>query len=752
MIESLEYVDGRILVHVAENSLKTTKAFTHGSLVFNTTARTATFAQFPPMAVPEEVLLREGEELDFQLLEPDGAWRKQRRRGILTADKKNPEILRIGGMAQTPRRFTAEDGWRNEIYKYRAYFTHPGITSTIDGKFERFEQLPQWLRECIDRQKAYWNRLAWLCRDARRRCSPVPTAEIAEFVANTVLPEIDAFNLVLGRERTKEKMRHPAKLKIGEPGLDGLWKFVGELRGRIEKKRAVPEGLLEKVVAFAEQFKADYTPLKEFMNDFPAIAEREAVALGLRRFEIRPTVGAFRAALIRRNPTKATWSEGWPLLKYPNSPKAGNWGVHYYFNKAGVDSLLLETGVGIPGLTFGPPRPAGETGHVKMKCKRRTDRKMREAIISIPGEGTKKERHELRFAVLEHRPLPNNSHLKEWKLVYEDGKLWLCLVVELKRPLPKPTELAGGLEIGWRRTEEGIRFGTLYESANQTVRELIIDLQSPPKDHKNRKPFCIESGPSKWNSGCRRTRKQHWDLMKLFPEWQKDGYIPNPMEARVAIATLRDYLKDTAKIRLRKHLGERTPPWLVKAGTNGLKNLALEFLEDSVVQEVVSEWGKKNREIDNVMGLYFERTTNHIEYGQQQVAHDVCRYLQEKKIGYLVVERSFLAKVSQNQSNDAPESLKRSQKYRQFAAPARFVSILKNIAVKYGIVVEEHENLNISRRCHYCDYLNPATEKEKYNCEGCGREVKQDHNAAINLSRSADGGEKERVAAAMAGE
>jgi hypothetical protein len=222
MIQQLTYVDGCIHVHAAETSLKITKAFTHGSLTFDTKTRTATFAQLPPVAVPSEVELREGEALNFQLVGPDGSPRKQRRSGVLTADKKRPEILRIGGMAQSPRRFPAEEGWRNEIYKYRAYFTHPGINTTVEGEYQEFTQLPEWLKECIGRQKAFWNRLAWLRRDACRKCSPVPTAEIAEFVANTILPEIDAYNLMLGRKRTKEKMRHPAKLKIEEPGVDGL--------------------------------------------------------------------------------------------------------------------------------------------------------------------------------------------------------------------------------------------------------------------------------------------------------------------------------------------------------------------------------------------------------------------------------------------------------------------------------------------------------------------------------------------------
>jgi transposase len=159
-------------------------------------------------------------------------------------------------------------------------------------------------------------------------------------------------------------------------------------------------------------------------------------------------------------------------------------------------------------------------------------------------------------------------------------------------------------------------------------------------------------------------------------------------------------------------------------------------MEDAAVQEIVNGWQKKNQQIGALVALYFDRTTKRIEYGQAQVAHDLCRYLKEKGTGRLVVESNFLAKVSRQHDNEDPVSLKRSQKYRQFAAPGKFVAVLKNTAVKYGIVVDEHENVNITRMCNYCKYLNPATEKEKFNCEGCGREIKRDQNAAINLSRS----------------
>ena len=119
------------------------------------------------------------------------------------------------------------------------------------------------------------------------------------------------------------------------------------------------------------------------------------------------------------------------------------------------------------------------------------------------------------------------------------------------------------------------------------------------------------------------------------------------------------------------------------------------------------------------------------------VAHDVCRYLQAKEITRLVVESNFVAKVAGQQDNHDTVSLQRSQKYRQFAAPAKFVAMLKNTAVKYGIVIDEHVAVNISRICHYCDHLNPATEKEQYLCGGCGQMIKQDQNAATNLARFA---------------
>jgi hypothetical protein len=738
MIKQLTYDGDCIFVQAGESSLKTTKSFTHGSIVFDAATRTVAFGSLGAVMVPENLELTPGKELKFQLMAPDGSMRPQTRAGELKADEKQPSLLRIGGMSKTPRRFPAEEGWINVIYKYRAYFSHQGATTN--------EKLPEWLMGSVARQKSYWNRLAWLCRDARRRCSPVATEDVKKFVEETVLHKIDVFNETLGV--SKQKIRHPAILKVEEPAVEGLWSFVRDLGAREKKGRPVPEGLADEIAAFAKQYKSDYTPLKEFIAHFTQIAEKEAVELKLRRFEIRPVMTAFRAALARRKTGKEEWSDGWPKIKYNDSPRAGDWGLYYYFNKAGVHSELLETSEGVPGLTFGPPLDPAHTGH-PLLSNYSGGKVLRDATISIPGDNN--ARWNFRFSVVQQRPLPKDSHVKEWQLIFQDGVAFLCLVLEVQRPLLVPGQIAAGLDIGWRRTEDGVRFGTLYEPGGWTTRELVVNLDQSPLDHKDRIPFSI-------NLGMTRKERRSFSLIflrgkpgeeerlrkaiplirqvaALFPEWKPGDTIPNALGIRSALQMRRDYWKDHAKILLKKHLGEETPAWLDAAGSRGLQRVREEFAEDAQVQRIVNDWFTKGSALDRLSAYYSKNLTARIEYGQMHVALDVCRHLSAKGINRLVVESSFIAKVAQEHDNEAPVSLKRSQKYRQLVAPGKFLRFLKDAADKNGILVETRNAMNTTRTCQYCDYLNLSTEQETYICEGCGRLIKQDHNAAVNLSR-----------------
>jgi hypothetical protein len=309
--------------------------------------------------------------------------------------------------------------------------------------------------------------------------------------------------------------------------------------------------------------------------------------LGLRYWEVKPLVSGFKAVLDRRKTKKSGFMEDWPLIKYPDSPKAANWGIHFSCNKAGIDLADLEAGDGIPGLSFGPPMAAAATGHTQMFGSRRM-RKLREAEISLGGDN-------FRFGVLQHRPFPAGSHIKGWKLTYQAGALWLCLTVEVQRQLAQAGELAAGLDIGWRRTKAGIRFATLYDPAKKSIRELTVDMQRSPKDCAARAPFRLDLGPTRWEKR---------NLLRLLPDWKPGDPLPNALETRGALQTRRDYQTNTAKTFLRKHLVERTPAWFEKAGRKGLLHLAEEF-KDDLLSARFSQSGamKTNRSEHSLLGI-----------------------------------------------------------------------------------------------------------------------------------------------------
>jgi hypothetical protein len=720
MISKLTIIDSTIHVRAQTNSLKVTKNFTHGGVKFDRKTGLVTFGSLPAVHFPASIPLHDGETLNFQLVAPDGTLKKQRRVGILRK-VRDADIYRIAGISKTPGCFTIDDGWQIEVFKFRAYFTHPGLVTTGSP--------PEWLRKSIKRQRDFWNRLAWVCREARRKCFPVSSDEIKEFVNETILPEIDALNNTLGR--SNQKIKHPEKLKVDMPGADGLWKFVGELRKRIENGKPVPNGLVDQIVSFAEHFKANYTAINEFESNISEIGEEEAQKLGLLRHEIRPVLSSFKSVLKNRRTRKLAWSEGWPLIKYSDSPDAKNWSLSYYLNRAGVKASDIETAKSVPGLHFGHPKEASATGHPNMTgCA--AERLLREASIRIPNRN--KELWEFRFGVLQHRPIPEDSHIKQWQLSEIDGKLWLNLTLEVKREAPAAsTENAAGVDIGWRRTEEGVRIGVLYEPVDGTYKEVILDFQRSPRDHSERVPFRVNLGPTRWEKR---------NINRLIPEWKEGDRMPGTVELRAILGKRRSNLKDHAKALLRKHLGDAVPAWFDKAGKKGLLHLAEEFKHDSTVNQIVTDFITKDRALNTLVSDYMERSTLRLEYGYQQIAHDICKYVDSKGVTCIVVEEGFLSRVSQQEPDpeiDGYYALKNSQKYRQFSAVGKFVAILKMIARKQAISIKEVPASDTTRICHECGYLNPAKAKQRYQCHGCQRLIDQDYNASANLSETASG-------------
>lgn len=338
---------------------------------------------------------------------------------------------------------------------------------------------------------------------------------------------------------------------------------------------------------------------------------------------------------------------------------------------------------------------------------------------------------EFRFAVLEHRLIPQGAHLKQWQIAEVDGRLWLNLTLAIQRTVAEALsddDAAAGLDIGWRRTEEGIRIGVLYEPLSGATKEVLLDFQRSPRDHSQRTAFRLDLGPTRW---------ERRNITSLIPGWKAGDPIPGTVELRDVLSKRRSTLKDTAKAQFKAHLGDRTPPWFSKAGKRGLIKLAGELAEDGVVREIVTRFVAQTDALDGLASQYFEQSTRRVKYGYQQIAHDLLKYVQGRGIRRIVVEKGFLSQLAKQEPDrgaDGYYALQNSQKYRQFAGVGTLVAILKTIARKYGIRVEEREAANTTRYCYWCGHLNPATAKRQFECAGCGREFDQDVNAAANLS------------------
>src|SRR6185312_6923284 len=101
---------------------------------------------------------------------------------------------------------------------------------------------------------------------------------------------------------------------------------------------------------------------------------------------------------------------------------------------------------------------------------------------------------------------------------------------------------AAGLDVGWRRTEAGIRFGTLYDPIGETIKEMTIDLQMSSSDPKCRVAFRIDCGPNRWDKR---------NMLRILPAWKPGDRILNSFEVRSLLQTRRSDILNALKERLR---------------------------------------------------------------------------------------------------------------------------------------------------------------------------------------------------------
>lgn len=467
-------------------------------------------------------------------------------------------------------------------------------------------------------------------------------------------------------------------------------------------------------------------PLREFERKLINYIDEDARTIDLRSWEKAPKSRAFRAVLQRRRILHLPFAKGWPRFR-KKDPQKQEWGIHFHLNKADTPADAPFTGE-LRSLYIGDPIPPERTGHASHQGKRfRVRRTLRPVKIAI-SDRKSKETWALAFSIVLHQPIPKGAFLKEWDLIYENGKLWLCLLFQSKQPWEldaSVSHLCAGLDLGWRFENDCVKVATLWDPVHNSFRRIMVDLTAKARDTKDRPQFMVYMGPSRDSRRAAKIAHEN-GVAAYLDTYQGCGEI---QQARSAA-------NESIKSLISRELGDASPPWLRRAGSSGIKKLG-SLLPDSPLKSAIDRWALNDKQLSELHSSYAARIQARLKKGYEWVANDIGKMLRAGRIPVLAMEKSFLQKAPGTEVGEHQEALEHGARYRQWVAPATLATILDRILPKYGVRVIRVEAANTTRKCRFCEHINENVDEHLfYQCAKCGRAIQQDENAAINIARA----------------
>jgi hypothetical protein len=758
---------GEIRIYACSRDLKTIKSFTHGRVLFKTHADTVQFGGLEPVCFPAfSEHVRPGKELKFRLIGPEGEGRQSR---SVTVRETQEGVLYSPGIARTAAKRPRDQGWVNRNYRFRAYLKHPGVTTDLsDHLSQGCDDLPQWIRQSIERQRRFWNRLVELCSQAREACTPVDGEAVRTFVGDTVRPALRGFNEI--RRRTRESIPLPQSLNGVRPSAFALLRFGKHLRHLDKLGKPVPPGLADSIFAFAGTAKLDFTPIAEFQRRLPGIVARERLLpeqpteeyverdgqkanrigwlsprslaevsqlrgdLELRNWEWRPIATVFQAALRRRFSTKAKFFEGWPKHRSADSP---DWAIHYFLNGASGDPAQLQ-GRGIRGLRLDSPLETAFTGHSTLvPGSRKGRRRLCRAEIGFRDTLTG-EKRSFSFVVLLHREFPENAEIKQWKLVSNREGLWLCFVLQVRLPVLHLEGRTGAVHIGWSKKNDQVTVASIYapsENAGEEFRNVVVDLAACPAVDELRAPFRVSMGSSRWGR-----RSSYWVSgqtgLRVDPFTSGSVQIRDTWEGIDRVMRWRDVGLNEWRKEIRSRVPEM-PPSLDKGNADALFPFARSHGE-AFPHSVIGEWEQVYAEITKLLAELFGRVSRRLEDGYWRTAHDICSFFRSRNISLIAIQGPILAGLARRTpGDDESKILSQARVYQHRVAPGKLLLSLETVAESYGMRILKVASYNISRKhsptIGKCGYVNEEQAGPIGHCHGCGKQYDLEQNALRNM-------------------
>jgi hypothetical protein len=617
--------------------------------------------------------------------------------------------IRIPGLSKSPRK---RPNWPILTYAYRLYADHIGVNTD--------RELPPVLARMIESKRQLWNAMCEHCQRSIEEGQTI-TTEVVDSLAAEVTTILTAFNNSLGY--SKDKIAFPKDDATQAPAqrVVAYGRFVSRLHRLAEEGKPVPGGLEMLVDAKLKQYPYDWSHFREFGRNILPISAELTKSMVIPASIATPVIETYRAAFKRRRSLKLKGFDGIPHQK---DARSFDWFHAVSFGSGGIKVTRLNL-KGSSSLRLGEPIPPQSSGHPLMQGRKAALRLLRPITFSI-------EEQEVTFAMMMHRPLPENGLLKQWRLLYRDGEYWVNFMLEIP-PYAEASSDAGGVagfDLNWRVLPAGgILFGMVTDGDEDTMIVFNMDRSSRASDEGGMIETYSEGGFHAISLGVGPSRWGRNNLAKNV-----NYGVPDTFAGTRKIRELRDKAKDELKMRIDRMLGGEAPSSLSLCGARGLKRLALQLnTTHPEVSAEISRWAVHDEDILRVMRKLSGLLEGRVKRGYDQLAHHLCRKLSGKGITRIAIKENFLRAVAEADKKYQPAALQNSARNRQAVGPSNWINALEHISAKYGIVLSRRNAAYATSSCRFCKTICEFGPHRTVQCPGCSRVIDQDQNAAHNL-------------------
>jgi hypothetical protein len=622
----------------------------------------------------------------------------------------NDNSLRVVGLSKSPRK---RPDWPMVTYAYRLYASHDGVETSKD--------VPLLLAPMVEAKRNLWNALCGRCIAAMEKGQTI-TAEVLDALALDVNTTLTAFNDSLGRSKHKIPFPKDDVKEIPAKRVGAYARFVSRLGHLAEEEKPVPEGLRERVSAVLVRYPYDWAHFRDFEKSILSVSSQLMETMSIPAVIGSPVVQAYRATFKRRRSMKMKGFDGIP---HPKDVRNFGWFHEFSFGSGGFPVTRLKN-KGSSSVRFGEAVSPEQSGHPLMRGRKATLRSLCPVTFTI-GE------QDVTFALMMHRPLPDNGLLKQWRLLFHDGQYWVNFMMEIPpyvERLADVVEGVAGLDLNWRVLPNGaLLLGMVADGTDDTMIEFDMERSAKATDQggmietSSQGGFRVISlgvGPSRWGRNNLR---------------QSVNYsVPDTFAGASIIRSLRDKAKDELKIQIDRMLGDDSPSYLSLCGARGLKQLAKELdASHPEVSEVIRLWAVKDEDVYRVTLKISALLSGRMKRGYEQLAHHLCRKLAARGITRIAIEKNFLKAIAEAEKKYQPVALQKSAQYRQSVGASNFILVLDNIGAKYGITLVRRDAAYTTTRCRFCGGKCEFGAKRTAQCPGCSLVIDQDQNAAHNL-------------------